>query len=327
MRSIHRRGIIAGLAAAGALAATRAWAWPDRATRIVMPFAPGGNGDLTIRIAATGLAERLGQPMVVDNRPGAGGSIGTAEIARARPDGYSLLGATAGPLVINPLVQANLTYQPLRDFAHVGLISRMPMVIILGNDVPARSLAELVALSKARPGHVTIGTSGIGGANHLPLELFNAATGAGLTHVPYRGGGAAIPDIIAGTVSGALTELSGVLDLHRTGRARIIAVAAPERSATLPDVPTFIEAGFEGFTAEAFVGVSAPAGTPASALARLQEALVATLADAAIQARLLSLGGALATPAQQRPEGFIPYLEAEIAKARRGVEIAGLKPE
>ncbi|HEY4252928.1 MAG TPA: tripartite tricarboxylate transporter substrate binding protein [Roseomonas sp.] len=324
---IDRRGFIAGLAAAGALAAPRAWAWPDRPMRIVMPFAPGGNGDLTIRIAAAGLADRLGQAMVVDNRPGAGGSIGTAEVARARADGYALLGATAGPLVINPLVQANISYQPLRDFAHIGLISRMPMVIILGNDVPARTLAELVALSKARPGRISIATSGIGGANHLPLELFNAATGAGLVHVPYRGGGAAIPDIMGGTVSGALTELSGVLDLHRAGRARIIAVAAPERSAMLPDAPTFIEAGFADFTAEAFVGISAPAGTPAAALARLQDALIATLADAGTQARLLALGGALATQAQQRPEGFIPYLEAEIAKARRGVEIAGLKPE
>jgi tripartite-type tricarboxylate transporter receptor subunit TctC len=301
--------------------------WPERPVRVVMPFAPGGNGDTTIRIIAARMQERLGQPMVVENRPGAGGSIGTAEVARARPDGYALLGSTAGPLVINPLVQANIPYHPLRSFAAIGMASRVPMVVIVNPRVEARTLPELIALSRARPGSVTIGTSGIGGANHLPLELLNAATGAGMVHVPYRGGGAAVPDLVAGNVAGLLTEFSSTLDLHREGRARILAVASARRNALLPDVPTFIEAGLPGFTAEAFVGLAAPAGTPEPVLARLQAALAAALAEPETQAKLQAIGAEVATPEQQTPAGFAAYLEAEIAKARRGVEIAGLKPE
>jgi tripartite-type tricarboxylate transporter receptor subunit TctC len=324
---LTRRRLAAGLAMAATLAPGAARAWPDRPIRMVMPFAPGGNGDLTLRIVAGAMAERLPQPVIVDNRGGAGGSIGTAEVARARPDGHTILGATAGALVVNPLVQANPGYHPLRDFAHVGLISRTPMVMIVANIVPARSLPELIALSKARPGQLGIGTSGVAGANHLPLELLNADAGARLLHVPYRGGGAAIPDLVAGTLAGALTELSGVLDLHRGGRARIIAVAAPERSHLLPDIPTFIEAGLPGFTAEAFVGLSVPAGTPEPVQAQIQAALAASLAQPAVQDRLRALGGEVATAEQQTPAGMLRYMEAEIAKARRGVEIAGLKPE
>ncbi len=329
---IHRRALVRSLVATALVAPAllrpgAARAWPDRPVRMVMPFAPGGNGDLTIRIIASGMAERLGQAVVVDNRAGAAGSIGTAEVARARPDGHTLLGATAGALIVNPLVQANPGYHPLRDFAHLGLIARVPMVMIVANNIPARTLPELIALSKQRPGQLGIGTSGVGGANHLPLEVLNADSGAQLLHVPYRGGGAAIPDLVAGTLAGALTELSGVLDLHRSGRARIIAVAAPARSHMLPDIPTFIEAGLAGFTAEAFVGLSAPAGTPEPVLAEIGTALRAVMADARVQERLRALGGEVATEDQQTPTGMVRYMEAEIAKARRGVEIAGLKPE
>lgn len=322
----QRRTLLAGLTA-GLLPVTPAFAWPDRPIRLVMPFAPGGNGDLTVRLAAPVMADQLRQPVVVDNKPGAGGSVGTAEVARARPDGHTLLGATAGSLVVNPLVQANIGYAPLRDFAHIGLISRVPMVIILANDVPAQTLPELIALSRAQPGRIGIGTSGIGGANHLPLELLNADARAELLHVPYRGGGAVLPDLVAGNVAGALTELTSCLDLHLAGRARIVAVASATRSPRLPDIPTFIEAGLPGFTAEAFVGVSAPVGTPAPVLAQLQDAVAACVGHAEVRNRLESLGAQMATAGQQTPDGFTAYLDAEIAKARRGVAIAGLRPE
>ena len=324
---LQRRSLLAGLGIAVLPVAAARAAWPDRPIRLVMPFAAGGNGDLTVRVAAPIMANRLGQSVVVDNKGGAGGAIGTAEVARARPDGYTLLGATAGPLVTAPLVQANVGYDPIRDFAHVALISRVPMVIIVANNVPARTLPELIALSKSRPGTIGIGTSGVGGANHLPLELLNAATQAQLLHVPYRGGGAVLPDLVAGNVAGALTELSSCLDLHRTGRARIIAVASRNRSTQLPDVPTVIEAGVAGFTAEAFVGISAPAGTPAPVLASLQQAVADADANTDVRARLEALGAEMATPEQQTPAGFLAYLEAEIAKARRAVALAGLKPE
>ena len=324
---LQRRSLFAGLGIALLPLASARAAWPDRPVRLVMPFAAGGNGDLTVRVAAPIMANRLGQPVVIDNKAGAGGAIGTLEVARARPDGYTLLGATAGPLITAPLVQANIGYDPIRDFAHVALISRVPMVIIVANNIPARTLPELIALSKSRPGSIGIGTSGVGGANHLPLELLNAATQAELLHVPYRGGGAVLPDLVAGNVAGALTELSSCLDLHRTGRARIIAVASRNRSSQLPDVPTVIEAGIADFTAEAFVGVSAPAGTPVPVLASLQQAVADADANSDVRARLEALGAEMATPAQQTPAGFLAYLEAEIAKARRAVALAGLKPE
>ena len=318
------------LPAAGAAQQTAtppAGAWPSRPIRFVVPFAAGGNSDVTARMFAEQIGARLGQPVVVENRSGATGAIGTEAVIRSRPDGYTLLIGSPGSIVNGPLLMAAPRYDPIVDLAPVALLGQVPMAITVRPETPARGLGELVAHSKARPGGVTIGTSGVGGANHLPLELFKAATGANLVHVPYRGGGNTLPDFVAGNVDGVLIELASVLDLHRDGRGRILGVAAPQRSPAAPDIPTFIEQGYEGFVAASFVGLFAPAGTPEEAMRRLQAAIAEAASDPGVLARLASFGAAPPTGPELTTPGVAAFLQGELAKARRAIAIAGLKPE
>src|SRR5512144_2524164 len=229
---ISRRAVIASLGAVSALALSPRAAfakYPERPIRLIVPFAAGGNADIVGRIVGDRISSALGQPVVVDNRGGAGGSIGAEAVARAAPDGYTLLTGSNGPLTVNPFVQAKLGYDPLNDFVPVGLANFAPHAIVLHDSVPAKTVAELVALSKTQ--QVTLGTSGVGSASHLTLARFNAATGANIVHVPYRGGGALVPDVLAGTVSGAMTEMSTLLQHHNKGKVRILAIAWPKRSA------------------------------------------------------------------------------------------------
>ncbi len=301
--------------------------WPAQPIRFIVPFAAGGNADLTARLYAGAMSPHLGQPIVVENRSGGTGTIGTEAVIRARPDGYMLLIGSPGSIVNGPLLQANRRYDTFTDLVPVALLGNVPMVIIVQSSLPIRSLAELVAVSKARLQGITIGTSGVGGANHLPLELFKAATGANLVHVPYRGGGATVPDFLAGNVDGLLVELPTVLDIHRQGRGRILGVAAPQRSPQAPEVPTFIESGYEGFLAASFVGLFAPAGVPMEVLQRLHAAVAAAAAEPEVRARLAAFGADPPTEAELTTRGFAAFLQNELAKARRAIEIAGLKPE
>ena len=302
-------------------------AFPDRPLRIVVPFAAGGNGDLMARLAAPRMADRLGQPVVVENRAGAGGSTGAELIARSRPDGYNLLWGAGGPLVNSPLLTLNPRYDPMRDFAPIGLMSLMPMVLVVRTGLPARNLSELVAYSRRSGGGVTVGTSGVGGANHVPLELFKAATGANLVHVPYRGGGAAAPDLVAGNVDGLLTEFSTVLDLHREGQARILAITSEARAPLVPEVQTFVEFGLADFVFSTFSGLWAPAATPEDVIGPIQAALAAATNDRAVTERLAALGAEPAGPAQQTPAGTAAFLRNEITRSRRAIDLAGIKPE
>jgi tripartite-type tricarboxylate transporter receptor subunit TctC len=301
--------------------------WPQRPIRFVVPFAAGGNSDVTARLFANRIAARLGQPIIVENRSGATGAIGTEAVVRAAPDGYTMLIGSPGSIVNGPLLQANRRYDPITELVPVALLGSVPMVIIVKPSLPVRTLGELVAWSKAQPRGVTIGTSGIGGANHLPLELFIAATGANLVHVPYRGGGSTLPDFLSGSVDGVLIEMPSVLDLHRDGRGCILGVAAPARSVQLPDVPTFIEQGLTGFLAASFVGLFAPAATPAPIVATVQAAIAEAAADPEILARLLSFGADPPTAAELTTPGFAALLQVELEKARRAIAIAGLRPE
>lgn len=318
---MRRRALLA------ALPLLMAQGWPAQPIRFIVPFAAGGNADLTARLFAGAMSPALGQPIVVENRSGGTGAIGTEAVIRSRPDGYTLLIGSPGSIVNGPLLQANRRYDTFTDLVPVALLGNVPMVIIVQPSLPIRSLAELVTQSKARPQGITIGTSGVGGANHLPLELFKAATGANLVHVPYRGGGATVPDFLAGNVDGLLVELPTVLDLHRQGRGRILGVAAPQRSPQAPEVPTFIEAGHEGFLAASFVGLFAPAGVPAEILQRVRAAVAAAAAEPELRARLAAFGADPPTPAELTTPGAAAFLQNELAKARRAIEIAGLKPE
>jgi tripartite-type tricarboxylate transporter receptor subunit TctC len=322
-----RRRLLALGAALPLLTAQAEPRWPSRPLRFVVPFAAGGNSDVTARLFAARITGRLGQPIVVENRSGATGAIGSEAVARSRPDGYTLLIGSPGSIVNGPLLSAQPRYDPMADFTPVALLGRVPMVIIIRSGLPATTLGELVALSRSRPQGVTIGTSGIGGANHLPLELFKAATGANLVHVPYRGGGSTLPDLVAGNVDGVLVELPSVLDIHREGRGRILGVTAAQRSPLVPEIPTFIEFGLPGFLAESFVGLFAPAGTPEAVVRSLQAAIAEAAADPKILARLASFGAAPPVGDDLTTPGIVAYLQGEMAKARRAIAIAGLQPE
>ncbi|CAM3629174.1 ABC transporter substrate-binding protein [Bordetella sputigena] len=303
----------------------RAAAFPDRPLHLIVPFAPGGNVDTTARVVSAGLTQVLGVSAVVENKPGAGGSIGADMVVRAAPDGYTLLVASNGPMTVNPFVQAHLPYDPLRDLAPVGMIGDVPHVLVVTPGLPARTFTELVALSRKR--RINTGTSGVGSATHLSLMRLNTASGADLVHVPYRGGGALIPDLVGGTLDATMTELSTALPLHRAGKVRILAVAAARRSAIAADIPTFIESGVKDFTASSYVGLLVPARTPPDAVARLQQGLAASLEMPSVADKLRDSGLETATAAQRTPAGFADFLRVEYQRSKAAAELAGIKPE
>ncbi len=322
--SIARRAFFVCAATSLALPA-RAATWPERPIRLLVPYAPGGNADVTARLVAPRLAERLGQPVIVENRAGAGGSVGAAQIARARPDGYALLLGSNGPLTVNPAVQTNLGYDPVRDFAPVGMFVRTPLTVTVHRATEARSVRELIELSKAAPGRITMGSSGIASISHLALEDFNARTGAGLVHVPYGSGGALTPDLIAGNVRGAFTEITTAQPLHREGAARILAVTATRRLGIAPEIPTVEEAGVAGYRAAAFVGLVAPAGVPGDILAVLEAAITAAIAEPALRRRFEEIGSEMAAPEETTASGFMAFLVRETEWTRNAAQRAGLR--
>ncbi len=319
------------LAAATILAAGEARAqaaWPDRPIRVIVPFAAGGNADIIGRVLQPRLQEKLGQPVVVENRPGAGGSIGAEAVARARPDGYTLLIGSNGPLSVNPVVQARLPYDAPKDFAPIAMAMQVPHCLVVQANAPYRTVADVVAASRAAPGEgIGIGTAGVASATHLSLESFKAATGARLLHIPYRGAGATVPDFLAGNLPMLFTELSTGLQLHRDGEGRVVAIASAERQSALPDVPTMIEQGVPGFTAGSYVGLLAPAGTPPEVMRKLGTAMAAIVAEPDFRARMQALGGEAATGALATPEGFAAYIAGDLEKSRIAARAADIKPE
>jgi tripartite-type tricarboxylate transporter receptor subunit TctC len=246
-------------------------------------------------------------------------------VARAAPDGYTLLVGSNGPLSVNPYVQAKLGYDPLKDFAPIGMASITAHALVVNAGVPARTVSELVALSKKQ--QVSVGTSGVGSATHLTLARFNAATGADLVHVPYKSGGALLPDLVAGVIQGAMTEFSSALPHHRSGKARFIAIASPARSPQAPGVPTMIESGVKDFTAGSFIGILAPHGTPAEVIARLQSGLATGLAVPKITDRMRELGQDIASAEARTATGFAAFLKQDYERAGEAAKLAGLKKE
>ena len=327
--NIPRRMFLAALGSAPVLPllAERALAaYPDRPIHLIVPFAAGGNADIVGRITGDLVSKALGRPVVVENRGGGGGSIGAEFVAHATPDGYTLLVGSNGPLTVDPLLHANLGYDPLKDFAAVALTSYVPHALILSNKIQAKTMTELVAQSKNAA--VTIATSGVGSATHMTLERLKAATGANLTHVPYRGGGALMPDLISGNVDGAMTEFSTALPMHKGGQAHIIAIAALHRSKLAPDIPTFDESGVKGFTAQSYIGVVAPAKTPPDVVDKLQQAIAQGLNSGSPAAkRLISLGSEVASPEQMTAKGFAEFIRADYENMREAAKLAGITPQ
>jgi tripartite-type tricarboxylate transporter receptor subunit TctC len=320
------------LSAAAVLMSAFAWplaglsqgVYPERPIRLVVPFAPGGVTDTSGRLIAEALSKRLGQQVFVENKPGASGNIGTQAVATAAPDGYTLVLAFDGTMVINPFVFASVPFNTLKDFAPVGKIGDATLIIVANPAFPAKTLQELIAYSKKEPKGVSYGTSGVGGTPHVAGELLNQRTGANLVHIPYKGGGQAMGDALGGSIPLVFTAVAGAMPHLKSGKLVPIAVSSRTRSPSLPNVPTFIESGVPDFDASSWVGILAPAKTPRTIIERLNRELNAALKDPEVVEKLAGMG-ITATPGT--PEQFTEQMNGDLAKYGQVVKAAGIKAE
>jgi tripartite-type tricarboxylate transporter receptor subunit TctC len=317
-----RRALLAAALAAATMGAHAQDAFPSKPIRLVVPFTPGGVTDSSGRLIADFLGRRLGQQVIVDNKPGASGNIGTAQVLQAAPDGHTLLLAFDGTMVINPHVFAKVPFDTLKDFAPVGRIGSATLILVAHPDVPARTLQDVIALSKARP--LAYGTSGVGGTPHIAGEMLAQRTCAKLEHVPYKGGGQAMTDVMGGSIPLVYTAVAGAQGHVKSGKLKAIAVSGARRSGSLPDVPTFIESGIADFAVDSWVGLLAPAGTPAAVVARLNTELNAVLNDPAVKERLAVLG---IEPTPGTPEQFRQQMQKDLAAYGPIVKAANIKLE
>lgn len=315
-----RLAVAAFLALAAATASAQTF--PDRPISMIVPYAAGGSSDVLARLLGERLAKALGQPIVVDDRAGAGSRIGSELVAHGSPDGYTLLLADM-PLTIIPAIQKGVRYGPVRDFTPIGLIGTASMVLFVNPATPAATLADFVALARKEPGKITIASGGIGSTTHLTAELFQAKAGVKLLHVPYRGAGPALTDLMAGQVQSGFTTLATAAPALAAGSVRALASASEKRIDALPAVPTFREAGID-LVVEHWWGVLAPAGLPPAIAARLQAALRDTLAAPDIATRLAPLG---VTPAHRSPDEFRTLIANDTARWADIVRAAGITPQ
>ncbi|XAH23625.1 tripartite tricarboxylate transporter substrate binding protein [Xylophilus sp. GW821-FHT01B05] len=313
------RALALALLGASTLAQAQPEDFPKRPLKIVVPFAPGGATDVIARVVGKRLSEQLNQPVVVENKAGASGNIGAVSVARAAPDGYTLLLATSSH-AINATLYRKLDYSLTADFAPLSNLASVPLLLVVNPEVPARTPAELASYAKATAGQVNFASGGTGTAAHLAGELFNSVTGARMTHVPYKGGTLAQTDLIGGQVQAMFANLPEVLTQVQAGKLRPLAVTGKARRANLPDVPTFAQAGFPQVDASSWFGLFAPAATPAPVLARLSAAIASAVADPAVQARLKELG---ADPIGDRQENFRPFVAQEVKRWGVLVERSG----
>ena len=318
------RLVTVGLALLLSAACWAQGSYPDKPIRLIVPFAPGGVTDTSGRLIAERLSQRLGQQVVVENKPGASGNIGTQFVAAAPPDGYTLVLAFDGTMVINPHAFATVPFDTLKDFAPVGKIGDATLILVANPAFPGKTLQEVIAISKKDPKGTSYGTSGIGGTPHLAGELLNQQTGANLVHVPYKGGGQAISDALGGNIPLVFTAVAGAQQYVKSGKLNAIAVSSARRSSSLPDVPTFIESGVKDFEVNSWVGILAPAKTPRAVIDRLNRELNAVLTTPEIVEKLAVLGIA-ATPGT--PEAFGTQLSNDLAKYGKVVKAAGIKAE
>jgi len=298
--------------------------YPNRVIRLVVPFAPGGVTDTSGRLVAEALSKRLGQQIVVENKPGASGNIGTGGVAQAAGDGYTLVLAFDGTMVINPHVFAKVPFDTLKDFAPVGKIGDATLILVSHPAFPAKTLKEVIEMSKKDPKGISYGTSGVGGTPHIAGELLNLRTGSKLVHIPYKGGGQAMADALGGNVPLVYTAVAGAFTHLQAGKLHAIAVSSRTRAPSLPSTPTFIEAGVPDFEASSWVGILAPAKTPRAVIDKLNAELNAVLAMPDIVERLAKLG-IVATPGT--PEQFGEQMKADLAKYGPVVKAAGIKAD
>jgi len=302
---------------------TAAQSYPAKPVRLVVPYPPGGSNDVLSRITAQAMAPGLGQPVVVDNRGGAGGMIGAENVARATPDGYSILNVQAS-FTANAALRAKMAYDPLGDFAYIGMMARGPLLAVVHPSLPVKSMKELIALAKARPGQLNYGSTGTGGHNHLATELFAHMAGIRIVHVPYKGVAPALTDLIGGHTQLVMTSLPSAMTQVQAGRLKALAVGGEKRSSFLPALPTIGESGVPGYVAEFWWGLAAPAKTPAGIVERLAAELARALQSAEVKQRFATEG---AEPGALSREQMTRFVRDEIARWRKVAAAAGIRPE
>jgi len=307
-------------APAGALAAD----YPERPVTVVVGFPPGGPSDVLARIVAKKLGELLGQPFVVDNRPGAGGNVAGEVAAHAEPDGYTLLMGNNSILATNASLYANIGFDPVRDFTPISLIGTQANILVVNPNVPANTMAELIDLAKANPGKLNFASSGYGAAAHLAGELFKTKAHIDIVHVPYKGAAPALQDVISGQDQMMFATAASVLGMIKNGQVRALAVTTLKRTAILPDVPTVDELGIKGFEATTWHGLVAPAGTPKDIIATLHRAIIVALDDPEVRQALTALGVDIGGDS---PEEFSAYIQAEIPKWAEVIKASGAKAQ
>jgi tripartite-type tricarboxylate transporter receptor subunit TctC len=298
--------------------------YPAKAIRYVVPFPAGGPLDIAARAIGQELGKSWSQPVIIDNRPGAGGNIGADLVAKAPADGYTILMGAVSTHAINVTLYAKLPYDPVRDFAPVTLITSVPNVLVLHPSVPAKNVAELIALAKARPGQLNFASGSTGSAGHLAGELFKTMARVDMVHIPYKGAAPAVIDLLAGHVSLMFDNLSSALPNIKAARVRALAVTTLKRSPLLPQLPTISEAGLKGFDISTWFGIFAPAGTPPDIVAKLNAEAVRILNTPDMKERLLTLG---AEPVGNRPDEFAAFVKLEIQKYAKVIKAAGAKAD
>jgi tripartite-type tricarboxylate transporter receptor subunit TctC len=325
--AVARRRLAALFAAALAVTATgsaRAQDYPNRPIKLVVAFTAGGTTDFVARLLAERLRALLGQPVIVENRPGANGAIAAEYVAKSDPDGYTLFFTTVGAVAINPALRGNLAYDPIKDFAPVGMAVFNSTMLVVNAAMKVNSARELAALARERPGAITIGITGLGAISHLGLELFQAAAGVKFQAVPYRGAAQAVTDLLAGQVDGLFGDVPTIISQVKAGKLKALAATSQERSDIFPEVPTFVEQGFADTVANQWAGILAPALTPPAVIARLSAALNAALSDADVRNKLAQAG---VTPSPGTPEEFARDLAQEIARWGALIRAKGIKGE
>lgn len=326
MKKIMLRTCVASAIAFLGLAHTaQAQGYPTRPITLVVPFAAGGSSDILARSFGASLAARVGQPVVVENKPGAGGIIASDYVARAQPDGYTLLFGTIGTHSINAVLKKTLPFDISKSFTAIGPLADGPMVLVVNPSVPAKNLQGLVDYARANPDKLSYASAGIGAISHLAGELFKSEAKAEILHVPYKGGGAAMPDLLSGQVQMMLETIPNTLPSVRAGKLRALAISSDSRSPSLPDVPTFKEAGLSKLNVTTWTGLFGPAGMSADVAARLNKELVAILSDPQYVARIEQTGSVVPKP--MTGEEFASFVKSEVTRWRAIAQAAGVQPE